>query len=377
MLLIEFYDRDVLNTLATVFSMEPERLLLVYDQNYTDESELDHMKKSILMRLETVIIKTCAVDIKKLDDIINGLEKNIDDNDVSIDLTGGSGLMLIAGYEIAQRHNYQLTYADYKDSTLLDARTGYPVKEIGRVHLDSFITAIGASEQSESHHAPEPEEFERIGQVAEFILHNRRKWINTCNYLKNILSHCDLYCDCKIRENDIYEFMEIFEEYGFIRNLYRSGDSMHFQILNHRYRSYLVNEGVWLELYTYIAASRLGYETYLGKRIDWNADDGVSITGNEIDVIVIDSFIPVFISCKMREVDTSAVNEVQLIGERVGGSNVHCIIVTTDERMDDHQSFARIRIEDLHMGIISYNDLLSPEFPYLLQRQIKSRKYYY
>lgn len=53
--------------------------------------------------------------------------------------------------------------------------------------------------------------------------------------------------------------------------------------------------------------------------IDWDVYDGVRIGGNEIDVVLMDDSLPVFISCKLRDADTAALNELLIAKKRLGG----------------------------------------------------------
>lgn len=96
------------------------------------------------------------------------------------------------------------------------------------------------------------------------------------------------------------------------------GERVRFSFCSVDDRQYCTGYGVWLELYVYIAAKKSGVfdDVKLGTMIDWNAYDGVVVAGNEIDVILMEQSLPVFISCKLRSADTAALNEL-LIAKNV------------------------------------------------------------
>ena len=85
-------------------------------------------------------------------------------------------------------------------------------------------------------------------------------------------------------------------------------------------KQYCINYGVWLELYVYVAAASSGAfeDVKLGTMIDWNVYDGLKIGGNEIDVMLMEDSPPVFISCKLKDADTAALNELLIAKKAVG-----------------------------------------------------------
>ena len=112
-----------------------------------------------------------------------------------------------------------------------------------------------------------------------------------------------------------------FERNGFIKELELEKNVVRLRFSSLQEKQYCISYGVWLELYVYVAAARSGAfeDVKLGTMIDWNVYDGLKIGGNEIDVMLMEDSLPVFISCKLRDADTAALNELLIAKKRLGG----------------------------------------------------------
>ena len=168
------------------------------------------------------------------------------------------------------------------------------------------------------------------------------------------------------------EILKEFQRLGFIRNLVMTQDRVHFSFCSVEDRSYCTGYGVWLELYVYIAAARSGVfdDVKLGTMIDWNAYDGVVVAGNEIDVILMEKSLPVFISCKLRNADTAALNELLIAKKRVGGWFSKGVLVTFSREKVEHSGTYQ-RAKELGLEMLDAADILSEDFGARLVKTIQ------
>ena len=175
---------------------------------------------------------------------------------------------------------------------------------------------------------PEEGEFTRILEMCKILFNRLNKWRSTCNFFQVAMADTapgdlDLRIHTQIQQKDgrwvspDKDLLYAFQKFGFIKDLFFSGKYVVLAFTSKKAKSYLISFGVWLEMFVYIHAVKAGVfqDVKLGTMIDWDAYDGITVAGNEIDVILQDKSMPVFISCKLRAVDTPALNEL-LIAKR-------------------------------------------------------------
>ena len=99
----------------------------------------------------------------------------------------------------------------------------------------------------------------------------------------------------------------------------------------------------------------------LGAMVDWDIYDDKSVPGNEIDVIFTDNSLPVFVSCKLTDVTTAAINELVLERKRLGGWFSKAIIVAfSDEKVLESGSYKRA--VEFGVELLDKSDILSDDF---------------
>ena len=76
--------------------------------------------------------------------------------------------------------------------------------------------------------------------------------------------------------------LEAFEKNGFIKNLSMSNNRVSFTYLYPEAKTYMTTYGLWLEMFVFISAKRLGKfsDVKLGAMIDWDAYDDIRAAGN-------------------------------------------------------------------------------------------------
>ncbi|MDO5479224.1 MAG: DUF1887 family CARF protein [Clostridia bacterium] len=165
--------------------------------------------------------------------------------------------------------------------------------------------------------------------------------------------------------------------YGYERN----GDYVSFFYKNDSVRRLITKSGNVLELYGYMLIKEIMAEDEsfaddcdVGVFVDW---DGVlsfgAETRNEIDIVVMKDFIPVFISCKNGEVYKEALYELDTLARRYGGKYARKIMfasyVSSDE---DKKEYIKLRAADMGIMLVDgIEKMTREEFKEKLKRILK------
>ena len=125
-------------------------------------------------------------------------------------------------------------------------------------------------------------------------------------------------------------FLKECESCGLICDLKTDKGILHFAYKNENMKDYFWDGGSILEMYTFAKMKRKypAEDCRVGVHIDW---DGVIHSGgqdvlNEIDVMVMDDNLPVFISCKIGNVNQMALYELETVANQFGGKYVRKIL---------------------------------------------------
>lgn len=385
-LLIEFYDKDVLKNIVAPLTLRPKKVIYFYDRGMQDITVFTALKKCLDRNIPGIRIEHYPIDITSVDKIFRQVSRVIDRNGIekcALDLTGGSELMLLAGYRAGTALNIPLLHTDLVNKQITDLLDDSIVAKTVSLTLEDFVDAKGACFMGESHRPPSEGRYADIKVMARFLFERLFQWKFTCSFMQTVaaktLPH-ELFMQSKWNIHmkngkAVYpdrEILEKFQTMGFIENLSIEGEYVQFSFASIEDRQYCISFGVWLELYVYIAAKEAGVfnDVKLGTMIDWNAYDNVTVAGNEIDVLLMDDSLPVFISCKLRDADTAALNELLIAKKRLGGWFSKGIIVTYGKEKKIHTGTYK-RAQELGLELLDATDIMAEDFSQRLVKTIR------
>ncbi len=342
------------------------------------------LKKCLSRNIPGIQLVQYPIDISSMDKIYHQITRVIDSHGIegcALDLTGGSELMLLAGYRAGTKLNLPLLHTELMDKCIIDLSDDSVVANTVPLTLEDFIDAKGACFIGESHRPPSEERFSTIYQMARFLFKRLPDWRFTCSFIQTVVSRTPPH-ELKMKSKwnihmkngkSVYPDRTILEEFqrlGFMHSLRINGPYVEFTFHSMEDRQYCISFGVWLELYVYIAAKRAGvfHDVKLGTMIDWNAYDNITVAGNEIDVILMDDSLPIFISCKLRDADTAALNELVIAKKRLGGWFSKGVMVTYSKDKKGNTGTYK-RAQELGLELLDATDILSEDFS---QRLVKS-----
>ena len=382
--MIEFYDKDILKNTLAVLTMRPGKVVYIYDEELRDMNRFLSLEKCFKKHIPSIVVEKIPVDISRIKNVYDATYDAIKTTDeCMINLTGGSELMILGGYRAGFELGAKLLYTDITKKEIVDIKTNKFVANTVSLSLEDFVDAHGAELIGNSHIDPKEEEFDKILSVCRYLFNNISVWRETCIFFQVVMAATSagelcLSTKASIQQKNgkkvsadkgvLYEL----QKYGFINDLVLTDKYLTFNFASKKYRSYLISYGVWLELFVYIHAVKAGVfdDVKLGTMIDWDVYDGITVTGNEFDVIIQDESIPVFISCKLRPADTAALNELVIAKKRLGGwFSKSIIVVFSNDKMT--KSGAYKRAKELGIGLLDRGDILSKDFGDRLVRAIK------
>lgn len=364
MIQIDFFDSDVLNTLVPIHTMSPDKVYFLADKkNFIDKQIANATKAIQSWKAETKIFckKVNVDDIKEIQAVLDEIKCEADGEEICVDLTGGTELMSVCGYEFCKKYDARLIYMDAKREYIMDVFRGERLCAVRHILVNDYITAIGAKRLQDSHDLPMPEEYDNICCMAEILFEHIEAWHELSQMLakqcKDTGGHMEAYIPPKYQQSkykNVLMLAESFEQYGFWKKV----DHATYRYKNHRFQDYMINYGIWLEMYIYIKAREVFEESILGLILDWNGMDIKDTEDNEIDVIVMKKSIPIFISCKMRKPEAADVYEVGYLSHRLGGIRAKACLATTFPVRDYGNTPKGIfqRFKKMRIGVIETQD---------------------
>ncbi len=384
--LIKFYDKDVLKNIVAPLTLLPDKMVYLYDNGMEDLNAFRSLEKCFHKHKASMVVEAHPVDILSVEAMCGKLRDIIhthDKDSCALEIVGGSELMLIAGYRTARVADIPILHTDLMQKQIRDLESGELVAKTAKLSLEDFIHAKGACFMGESHKPPAEETFENIKKMARYLFTHLQEWKETCTYLQTIVAQtAPEVLEMKSNTNIHPKFgraakpdikvLRAFMENGFITKLKTKGNHIAFDFTSIEARQYAISYGVWLELYVYVSAMEAGVfdDVKLGTMIDWDAYDGVKIGGNEIDVLLMDDSLPVFISCKLRDADTAALNELLIGKKRLGGWFSKGIIVAFGKEKEVLKGTTH-RAKELGLEILDSSDILAEDFGDRLYKTIR------
>ena len=303
--------------------------------------------------------------------------------DCALDVTGGSDSELFAAGLFAAKANvsvftysrkknrfYNISGAEFADNLPCDI--SYSVK-------DFFLMAGGTLLPGRVDNGTLKEYLDDIDPFFDCFLQYRREWTNIITYMQRVspseygqIPPLDVQGNYTVkgerggRISAKEEALQAFQRIGFLRNLkIISGEKVSFRFRDANARAWLRDVGSVLELYVYKACldADIFNDIISSAVVRWDEVLGHGSVINEIDVMATRGVVPLFISCKVSDIKTEALNELAILRDRFGGKGAKAAIVST-ERCN---AAARHRAAQLGIAVIDRDELESGKLAYRLK----------
>ncbi len=377
--ILEIYDDEQIYNVLAVTEFKPKNVVYLG----TRKLKSKRVKSNIISSLRSLGLEThCffySTDMLSLEAIIAELEHITElYPDMVIDLTGGSEVALVAVGMIAKERGIPLMRYDHHEHCYRDIYN-FPLAEelTSDPHftVESYLRLAGGVIKEHGHLALDTldKDTERdILAVWEIFKRRHRTWHRVVGYLQQVSKHLEGPNDLEISAPAMVysgeklvgcdtQIMKELAENRIILDYKNENGRLSFRYKSDLMRSCLIDTGICLELYVFATAMRTGDydDVKISTVVDWDGDLSQKInTINEIDVMCVRGFVPVFISCKSGTPNVVALNEIKTLAKQFGGAYGRPVLVTmADVRGRD--AYFMQRAEDMNVTIIDYSDLVN------------------
>jgi len=388
--LIELYDDRAIENILAPDMFRPQRIIyLCPGEIAQDRSRQEKLKAFFKRRGWNPELIFMEASLFKADRILRQLitigEKY---PNCALDITGGSDAALFAAgmfscqtgvpaftYSRKKNRFYDISGAAFADN--LTCTLSYSVE-------DFFLMAGGTLLPGRVDNAILSKYLGDFDPFFSCFLRYRRDWTDIISYIQRVspseygqvppLAIQGKYTvkgDHGARNSANEAALKDLSRIGFIQDLrIVPGESVSFRFRDLNTRAWLRDVGSVLELYSYKACIDTGIfnDVISSAVVRWNDTLGHSSVSNEIDVMAARGVIPLFISCKVSDIKTEALNELAILRDRFGGKGAKAAIVTTEPC----NAAARHRAAQLSIAVIDLEELKSGQMAQRLKVIMKA-----
>ena len=375
--LIELYDERAIENVLAADMFRPQRIIYLCPTEIAQSRDRQEIIRDFFHhRGWEPELHFVEASLYKVDRILRQL-LTISEKypDCAMDVTGGSDAELFAAGMFAAQANvsaftysrkknrfYNISRAEFADN--LPCNLTYSVK-------DFFLMAGGTLLPGRVDNSTLKGNLKDIDPFFDCFLRFRRDWTNIITYMQrispseygqippmNIRGSYTVKGERGGRISANEDALRGFEYIGFVRNLnIVSGDSVSFRFRDENTRTWLRDVGSVLELYVYKACldTNIFNDIISSAVVRWDEVLGHGSVINEIDVMATRGVLPLFISCKVSDIKTEALNEPAILRDRFGGKGAKAAIVSTGRC----NAACRHRAAQLGIAVVDRDELES------------------
>lgn len=383
--LIEVYDHDQINNLLCVLAFKPSKVVMLFDEREASVEDIIKVRQACKSRVKDLVFEYGTIDVDSIDNIEEVCKKIIHDNpDCHFDITGESEIAAIAVYNACVKTFTPIFKLDLKREKIINIYgCRYLENEFKLPHIsfETLLMAHGAYISGNTHKSPPSDMYDNIITFCNVAFQDVQQWKDLCSYLQIATSVCRMDKNplvlsapksLSLKKGNIESHVNLnntsllllAEDLSFISGFKDSNSKIKFKFKNNIFKKYMTDFGTLLEVYIYILIKRCKSfkDTRLSAVINWNKgkEDQVDVL-NEIDVIFFSGIHPVFVSCKLSEPTSEALQELSIYRSYFGGKQSRCVLVTL-ANLKKERSHLRKRAKDMKIEIIDGKDIKDGNF---------------
>lgn len=384
-ILIEFYDRSVLKNMVAALSLQPDYLTFFYDKEMFDTFEIYSTYLACKKYLPALKFELRSVDYHDYPMIESKIGQYIldnCDNNICIDLTGGSELMTIAGYNAGKNANVQVFFSDIYKSEVVRLTQNGPKYRSLPFTLEDIIEAGGGKLSGFTPTDWLTKHKKELYAMSKKVLASPKAWSDTCRFFQKTRGqktsnplHFEVSLNHTASNAGLPDKRMLYscQSCRLIQNLLYTKQRLSFDFTFRRAAEYMSSYGVWLELFSYYEMLKIPKirDVKTSIKIDWNRRDDIEIIGNEVDVTAMYGCRPVVVSCKQstNPVSADALNELYVVARRIGGKYSIPILITRSDIKHEHSGIY-MKAREMKMHVLDASDILSQDLCLRLGRII-------
>ena len=379
--LVELYDQEQINNLIVVLALRPKKAIFLYDKRDASPATFHAIEKACKSRINPFTLEAIEIDSKHLENIYETCKTIIHQNpECFFDITGGGQIGAIAAYLICKKTFTPLFTLDIEKDEIINVLGSNFLEKrfvLPKLSMETLLMSHGATIHGNNHPKPPAELYGPILSFCSAIFENIGEWKDLCFYFQMALSQYGveynplLFVAPKkissgIAKAEVENLKLIFlaEQLGFIKNLQCEGKKISFSFKNAMIKKYMTDYGTWLELFVYITLKKAQrfHDVRMSVKINWESGrkDVLEII-NEVDVTFFHGVHPVFVSCKLSEPASEALQELSVYRTYFGGRHSKCILVTLASIKKD-RSYVLRRARDMNISVIDGSSIKNGTF---------------
>ena len=366
---IEFFDSEPLENLITCLNYKMDKVIFFGHSDTMTDSRVRDTRRALKNICNITDVEFITVSQKSLYKVLELLEKEITaemkgGNKCFFDLSGGEDLVLVAMGMLATQYKVPLHKFALPENELYLLTKWDKVPRIDEVverrelklTLDDIIGLHGGvinyRQQKDVKSNLDDKAFrESVRIMWEIANDSQKKW----NGLSSVFKECTKYEDENLRVRasvkamkqvlkripdiisvkELANYLNRLGDQGILEKVSMDEEFIKFSYSNPMIRECLLDAGCLLELHTYYTRVESGRysDCRVGVHIDWDGEiNGREIdVENEIDVMLLEGVVPVFISCKNGRVNQMSLYELDAVANRFGGKYVRKELAATQE----------------------------------------------
>ena len=348
---IRFLSNEVIENCVTCLNYKIDKVIFFGYKEMIDEEKENisiFLKDKCHTDSEFVMIENNG-----LSNIMNMVAAKVNDKDYYyMDITGCEGVCLIAFTNMAYELSIPMHIYDVRKRKTYNIDDSIPgsIRDVKERTVDfkinDYIKMVGGLIRSEMNtRSIKTPDKKVLKKIADIIKDYKENWMHCVGVLNRMHKDKDsLYTSTSniaklIREEGkirLEVFMKILMELSkndLIRDLKTSDNKVSFIYTDDKIRKYLSDGGIVLEEQAYQKERKRSDDAMMSVHLDWDgvverSSDGDVV--NEIDVLSLRGYLPVFISCKdTSTIEKNALYELESITRRFGGKYAKMILVTS------------------------------------------------
>lgn len=384
---VEFFSDEALENVMCLLQYKPEKLIFLGHKSTMLTRKIKSLTKFAELKSKDTELEFIEVPRDDLEGCIAALNQVADKYpEAFYELTGGGEMILIAfGYVSA---------AKKLKTVRIDPYTGLEVSilpgEKPTQHYDSLKISVkeniilhgGKLTQQTGNYSTwnfTESFYSDIRTIWDIAKTLRHKWNRYCSVIEDVIkaNPCDdtgLYILPKSSLGPSSTIFFKLNGKGMLKDFSSDARRIRFRFKNDAIKHIVTKTGNILELHVYEVASRrkdIFTDEIIGAMIDWNGDKSEQEkrdfasdyekymnasydTINEIDVILMQSCVPIFISCKSGKATSNSLHELQTVTSRFGGKYARKALVMAlpCDESSSGTSFFKQRAKEMHIWVI-------------------------
>ena len=375
MTIIEFFDKDAIENIISSLICNPDKVVLVGDNTKAMTKAIARYEKILKNHGISVEFKAVSVNRNDLEGIVDVLiDLLAEDGEITIDLTGGGDLYLVAAGIVYNSHPpcVQLHRFNINNGKLYDCDADGNViassSEDMTLTIDENVAAYGGRVIYDNENSPivtqkwdfSDEFIEDINTMWSISCEDLKEWNDLGTHLVSVGEKSDK-SNLKLQTTGdkitvVPDTIKQLERYGLVCNVKIKDGVVSFECKSKCVKDCISTSGQLLELKSTLVISSLkgdgvnpiATDVMTGVAIGWDDDptDEKDVK-NEVDVVAMSGLIPAFISCKNGGVEVDELYKLNTVATRFGGKYAKKILIATDEL-----GLIKIRAEEMGIKIV-------------------------